>query len=324
MRKELAGASVVLAGWLAGTGVLPLEAGEARLAPGRERLREKITGNAGEKRAPGAARSLEHAGVKRTYRLHTPKGAPPAKPLPLVIVLHGMGANGALTEALTKFSPLADQEGFAVVYPDGLNKRWRYWGDEDTGFIVALVDELIRQGVADRARVHVCGISNGAYLTNVLASEHADRFAAVAAVAGTMPRRKASAARPSRPVPMLYIHGTADEIAGYDGRDRFSKRELSLAAEDLVHWWVKQNGCNPTPVREKLPDNADDGTTVERFRYQAPGGGADVVFFKINGGGHTWPGGSVQPAELLGKTCRDFDAAEVMWTFFARHRARGN
>lgn len=265
-------------------------------------------------------RNMEFAGSKRTYRLHLPKGYTGDKPLPLVIVMHGAGANGAMTEALTKFSPLADKKNFAVVYPDGLHRLWGYWDDKDPGFIKALAEELAKEGIADDRRVYLTGISNGAYMANVLACDSADRFAAMAAVAGTMWRIKANTARPSRPMPVLYFHGTEDKIVGYDGVDFITKKDASLPAEDCAAWWAKKNGCDAKPVIDKLPDKAKDDTTVERHTYAPTKSGAEVVLYKVIGGGHTWPGGLFQPEQLLGKTSRDIDATELMWEFFEKHR----
>ena len=291
----------------------------------RERLESRKDGR-GDAAAPlllqkgTEAREFEHAGKKRTHLLHLPPETAGKKPLPLVIVLHGMATNGAVTEKLTGFSALADQKGFAVSYPDGLDKIWRYWGKEDPEFVLAVADRLIAEGIADRRRVYCTGISNGAYLTNVLVDDHADRFAAAAAVAGTLLRTRGMRSRPSRPVPFLYVHGTEDPIVGYDGKDRFSNRAMSMSAESFVALRAKQNGCAEPPEKERLPDGPEDGgkTEVERRRYAPGQAGAETVFYRIEGGGHAWPGGPVQPERVLGKTSRDFNASEAMWGFFAK------
>ena len=87
----------------------------------------------------------------------------------------------------------------------------------------------------------------------------------------------------------------------------------------MVAWWAKHNGCAAQPKVEKLPDRADDGTTVERKTFAAGKAGAPVVFYEIHGGGHTWPGGSLQPEALLGKTSRDINASEIIWEFFSKY-----
>ena len=82
---------------------------------------------------------------------------------------------------------------------------------------------------------------------------------------------------------------------------------------------MKRNGCRSKPVVERLPDQADDGTTVIRKTYSARTGGADVVLIEIQGGGHSWPG---QPAleGFLGKATEDISANDLMWQFFQEHR----
>jgi poly(3-hydroxybutyrate) depolymerase len=115
-----------------------------------------------EKRLANAApngiqdRILEHAGVKRTYRLHLPKSVQ-GKPVPLVIALHGMGADGKIMEVLTGFTSLADRKGFAVVYPDGQHKIWNFWGNEDVGFIKTLIAKLGGLLQDHRGRAHLAG-----------------------------------------------------------------------------------------------------------------------------------------------------------------------
>lgn len=261
----------------------------------------------------------ERAIEKRTYRFHMGKDA--KKPAPLVIALHGAGSNGLQTEVLTGLSALADQKGFAAAYPDGTNRLWRYDGfSPDIDFIRDLIDELVKSGEVDRTRVYVTGISNGAYLSNRLACEIGDRIAAIAPVSGTMPKLMAERMKPERPIPVMYFHGTDDKVVGYDGTDMFTKRAASLGAEEWVAWWAKKNGGAEKPEVEKMPDRADDGTTVERWSYKETEKGAPVIFYKITGGGHTWPGSKVDIEKVLGRTTKDIDASELMWGFFEKHR----
>ena len=280
-------------------------------------------------------RTIEHGGKQRTYRLHVPSGFTKAKPVPLVIVLHGFGANGKITEVLTGFTPLADKHGFAVVYPDGLLSMWRFWEPEgpvaktkiarakaaradDVGFIEHMIEQLIKEGVADRRRVYVTGISNGAYMTHRLACDLGDKIAAIAPVSGTMAKPMSESLKPPRPIPVVYFHGTDDKIVGVEGTDLFSKRAISLSADDVVAWWAKHNGCATEPQVEMLADKADDGTTVECKTFTAGKSGAPVTFYEIYGGGHTWPGGNLQPEALLGKTSLDINASEIIWEFFSK------
>lgn len=290
----------------------------------------------GTQRARGKTerRSLHVKGLDRTYRLYVPLRDEPSAPLPLIISLHGAGASGAIHQAVCGFDALADQHGFAVAYPDGVARVWRFWeaarrredlpprraAPDDVAFIAELIDSLVDEGLVDRRRIYVNGMSNGAFMTHRLACELGERLAAVAAVAGTMPRVAAEEWRPPRPIPCMYFHGTADAIVRIEGVDAFSGSGLSLSAADLVAWWARHNRCSQPPIVEELPDTQTDGTRVRRQTYEPHEDGAPVVYFEIIEGGHTWPGGSFQPRFLLGATCRDVNASKLMWEFFSQYQ----
>ena len=71
--------------------------------------------------APAAsAETIDVNGTMRSYTLQQPA----KKPAPLVIVLHGKTQRGADMIARTAWPQVAKREGFAVVFPDGLNHAW--------------------------------------------------------------------------------------------------------------------------------------------------------------------------------------------------------
>jgi polyhydroxybutyrate depolymerase len=278
--------------------------------------------------APVSSRSIERmiriGGANRTYRLHLPPNMQKDKPVPLVLCLHGAGGSGAIQELLSGMDAVADEKGFAVAYPDGRLKMWVYVGPSgdktDVGFLSALIDELVREGTADSRRVYSTGISNGAYMTNKLALDIPNKLAACAAVAGSMPKIVAKLKQNARPMPFLYFHGTDDKIVGYDGTDFLTHKSMSLGAEDCVKFWADRDGCGGEPKVEAVEHKGgDDAPSAERWTYPQGKNGAEVVFYKVKGGGHTWPGGSPQPLALLGKRCDDVDASRVMWDFFSKH-----
>jgi polyhydroxybutyrate depolymerase len=66
-----------------------------------------------------------------------------------------------------------------------------------------------------------------------------------------------------------------------------------------------------------------DGTTVTQITFRGCENGADVVLLRVNGGGHTWPGGSDPlPDWIVGTSSREFSANRVMWNFFKSHPMR--
>jgi len=257
---------------------------------------------------------------ERTWRLHVPKREND-RSVPLVIAIHGAASTGKQMEAMTGFTPMADKKGFAVAYPDGENRIWRYLnvagGKKDFAFIEGIIDALVKAGVADSKRVYLTGISNGAYMSNACAVQLGEKVAAIAPVAGTFLRIGVNLHRPPHPMPVCYFHGTEDRVVGYDGTDFISKRDSSLSAEELAAWWADKNECAKEPKVEKLEDkSAEDGTQVEKRTYA---GASTVVFYRVEGGGHTWPGMPAVGEKLLGKVSQDVKASEVIWEFFAKY-----
>jgi polyhydroxybutyrate depolymerase len=238
--------------------------------------------------------------------------------------------------SLTGFDAIADAEGFIVVYPDGKRRLWNadptpqssvsLLGEpaDDVVFISALIDKLLASHAIDSKRVYIAGASNGALMTHRLACELTDKLAAVAAVMTTLPVGWDAAETPSEPLPILMIQGVDDPFFPWDGGTVQQGPFISsqyLSMPDTVDFWIQNNGSLQPPVSEQLPDSApDDGTTASQEVYAAGPDGAEVTLISIAGGGHTWPSGDVNfPESLVGKTCFDIEASQVIWDFFKQH-----
>ena len=284
--------------------------------------------------------SISVNGLKRTFLVHLPPSYDKSKSLPLVIALHGGGGTGARMISLTLggLNTLADKDGFIVACPDGIEKHWNDGrpqaisrahkdGVDDVGFISALIDHLDREFGIDRKRVYVTGISNGAKMSFRLACEIPDKIAAIAAVGGSMVDPVSVYTKPSRPISVMVIHGTDDPLVLWNGgpiRFPFSKRDFgrSIPVPDAVKFWVTQNQCKAEPVSTEEADlDPNDGTRVHKEIYSGGADNTEVIFYKIQGGGHTWPNGHQYLSEkLVGKTCRDIDANSIIWEFFKAHK----
>lgn len=282
---------------------------------------------------------ITHDGLERIYLIHVPPSWEKSKSFPLVIALHGGNGNGQAMVDLTRgrFNALADKEGFIVVYPEGrrhprpIQTRWndgrdpRFSNADDVGFISALIDHLGQTVNIDRHRVYATGISNGAHMVMRLARDVADKIAAVAPVAYTMQEKFASAPVP-RPIPLLVITGTKDPIVPREGGetpDATGERRLGrvLSVPETSKVLAGHDQCSPTPTVKVLPHNdPQDDTRVRQESWINCKDGSEVVLYAIEGGGHTWPGGLQYAVErAVGKTNRDIDASEVIWSFFKRH-----
>ena len=197
------------------------------------------------------------------------------------------------------------------------NGYFRNAGELDAATI-ALVAKLLGEYGIDPGYVFATGMSNGAFMTNRLACDRADVFAAIAPVSGILGVNVACA--PSRPVAVMETHDTADPIVPFGGpmTGRGGSSDI-VAASAMAQRWRELDGCQEPPTEDVLP-SAGDGTDVHRLAAAACSGGSAVVFVQVDGGGHTWPGGvQYLPTAIIGPTTHAFDASEASWQFFAEH-----
>lgn len=283
--------------------------------------------------------SITWDGLERTYLIYIPSSWNKIKSMPLVIALHGGGGTGKRMVKLTQggFNTLADKEGFIVVYPDGIEKHWNDGRGEDetgwrahieniddVGFISALIVHLANEYNINKKRIFVTGISNGAKMTFRLACELTDKIAAIAPVAGSMIEDMSVYPKPSKPLPVLVIHGTEDPLVPWTGGDiQLGRRKFGrvISVSETVKFWVNHNNCYSSPLISYEPDkDPRDGTRVRKEVYDGCKDNTEVILYAIEGGGHTWPGGWQYLSErIVGKTSRDIDANEVIWNFFKKH-----
>jgi polyhydroxybutyrate depolymerase len=285
---------------------------EAAIAPGRRTV------------------PLTHGGKDRPYLLQVP-GEPAAGPLPLLVELHGRGIDPVRFDMLTGFGALAQEEGFALAMPAAVGEIWNDGRDaappgvrpDDVGYLTALIADATARLPVDPRRIYFAGMSNGAAMSGRMACERAELIAGIAQVAGTLGIAVAAACRPARPVPIISIHGTADHVSPYQGGTRrgllpslMIRHSIgpSIGVDDWAEFWVAANGATTGPTTTDLrPD-------ISVRTWHGPTPASDVVFYRIDGAGHTWPGSHITlPAFLFGRTSRTIDAARVCWEFLAGH-----
>ena len=178
----------------------------------------------------GTTDDVTFGGSRPVSFFHAPANYDPSKPAPLVLLLHGYGASGALQDAIFRLASIADQEGFFLVAPDGTvdSTQHRFWNATDTccdfenthvddvAYLTGLVAEIEKKYAIDPKRRFVVGHSNGGSMAYRLACDAADRFAAIVSLAGPF-FSDASKCKPSAPVAVQHIHGTADTTVPYAG-----------------------------------------------------------------------------------------------------------
>ena len=188
------------------------------------------------RRAAGdSEQTIQVGNLTRNYVLHVPEGLP-HKPVPLVLVFHGGGGHASNMPRFTGFDSTADAGNFVVAYPESFNTHWNDTRGlspaDDVAFIRALIAHLESTLNIDPQRIYATGISNGGFFAQRLACDLADRIAAVASVAATMPDTLVPVCKPSRPISVLFIQGTKDPLVHIEGGAVAGThgRNVSLAA----------------------------------------------------------------------------------------------
>ena len=294
--------------------------------------------------------------AQRTVYLHFPRGREKEANLPVVLAYHGGGGNVDAMVRTSQLIPKSDSAGFIVAFPEGDRpmrfidnfETWnvgRCCGSaveknvDDVGFASALMDYLISNYQVDRKRIFATGISNGAQMSYRIACELSGRIAAIAPVASIGITEQCN---PTRAVPILHIHGTADACALYNGGtcggcyQRFmqsfglkikeSPWSCKSVADHIEKWRQVQHCSNKQNVIFNHGAAKCVSTDCES--------GSEVALCTLTGAGHTWPGGKSptkscesNPAgrmcknyeEIAGPISMDMNANDIIWDFFSRH-----
>lgn len=267
--------------------------------------------------------NIMHDGLEREYILYIPANYDGTEDVPLIFNFHGYTSNAQQQMFYGDFRAIADTANFLLVHPQGTRDfagqpHWNVgWGGstvDDVGFTSALIDSLAVSYSIDLERVYSTGMSNGGFMSFLLACQLSDKIAAVASVTGSMTSSMLAECQANAPVPAMQIHGTADGVVAYNGG------AISEPIEDVVNYWVEQNDCSPQAGVIDIPDvDPNDGCTAEQYVYSGGINGTQVEFFKVTDGGHTWPGSAFNS----GVTNQDFDASAEIWRFFAQYDING-
>lgn len=237
----------------------------------------------------------------RPFDLFTPTSYQDGTPMPLVILLHGYGASGAIQEAYFQVQPLAEEKGFLYVHPDGTKNQVgdQFWNAtdaccsfgstvDDVAYITGIIDQVSAERDVDPKRIYVMGHSNGGFMSYRMACELSGRVAAIASLAGAT-FDDPSKCTPDEPVSVLQVHGTADGTISYDGGSTPVINSKYPSALQTVTNWAGYNGCDATPTATgqtlDLEANiAGEETSVQEFAG-CPTGVA-VQLWSIEGGAH--------------------------------------
>jgi len=253
----------------------------------------------------------------RVYRVHVPRSYNMSRPQAVVLAFHGYSGSAEGEDRSSGFTPLADQQDFIAVYPQGLLDEpsgkpfWASVGPIDLGiddvlFVSNVLDDLQQKFCVDPRRIYASGFSNGGGMTGFLACRLAGRIAAFAPISGNF-YALPGGCKPGRPVPILDFHGTKDPLLPYNGISISVNPDWPLPS--IPQWlqdWAVRDGCSGGPVIFLKEAN------VLGEQWSGCQGNAAVVHYRIIGGGHA------VPPPIAGRS-----AAEVIWLFFQAHTLPG-
>jgi polyhydroxybutyrate depolymerase len=272
--------------------------------------------------------SFEFDGVNRYHKIYIPSNFTPN--MPLVLNLHGYTSNAFQQVFYSSMTTVAESNDFMLVFPEGTTDQYgvTFWNSEiagedvdDLGYLIALIDSMIVNYQVDPDRVYMCGMSNGGFMSYYSACEMTDKIAAIASVTGTMNNVIYDNCNPTKSIPVLEIHGTEDATVPYLGFENSGSFQTMMATEDVVDFWVNHNNCTESQVVEMEDLSITDLSTVTHFSYTGGDDGASVELYRVNEGGHTWPGSIIPLSGIV--TNHDIIASEVIWDFFNQYDIDG-
>jgi len=259
--------------------------------------------------APGDyVRTITFGGVVRDYRLHVPTGYDGSTDVPLVLNFHGLGSNAAQQEGISRIIPVADAAGFVVAHPNGIRNAFNAGNCcgnldvDDVGFARAVVAAIAAEVRIDAHRIYATGLSNGGAMSQRLACDAADLFAAAAPMSFPLPYNVLTGCQPIRPISVMTVMGLTDVLVHYDGGGFRS-------APDTFAYWHDIDGCSGSAPDDTVVHGQSrcetytqcaDGTQVRLCSIVAASFGGTPI------DGH------------IAYLNPDFDLAQVAWDFMSQ------
>jgi polyhydroxybutyrate depolymerase len=236
--------------------------------------------------------TITSGGHTRTFLLDVPSGAGPH---PLVLVYHGATDTAANTIGETDFSTLSTEKGWIIAYPQGYQDTWNEGAGNTPAHAAGYNDVVFTQQIlryveahytVDRRRIAAVGLSNGALLTELLGCRIASQLTLIVPIEGQLPVSVSPGCRPSRPVSVFEIHGTADTTIPYGGGhfDGVGGGTTVLSAPASVRRWATLDGC-------RTGSSAQTSGSSTLTSYPGCGSGVAVTLDTIHGGTHEWTPG---------------------------------
>ncbi|CZT14543.1 related to poly(3-hydroxybutyrate) depolymerase [Ramularia collo-cygni] len=274
--------------------------------------------------------SITSNGVTRTFLLHIPTNYDVNDARGLVFSFHGRSRTAVSQEALSSFSDPYFNPDLLAVYPQGLGSTPQWQGDpeattDDVLFTLDLLTYINNNYCVNTEAVYSTGKSNGAgFSLNVLACDPVavTKFAAFAGAASADYQASMTEANcnpltvpitcnPGKTrIPILELHGTADDTIPYNGGGRRTQCLPSIPY--FMQSWSARNGLGTTNQSTVLI-----GGNVRREEFGLSQGVlGQTTHYWIKNMGHSWPA-TIGNSDSATPTF--INATSLMYDFFKRY-----
>jgi polyhydroxybutyrate depolymerase len=268
--------------------------------------------------APSTTTSTTVVSTARAYSKFIPSSYSKGTSLPLVVLLHGYGATGAMQESYMNFESVAETNKFILVYPDGTvdSSGRRFWNATDACcdflsdvaddvYLLSILKEMESSYSIDAKRIYFVGHSNGGFMSYRMACKYPDRIAAIASLAGASYFKTTDCGAKSS-VSVLQVHGTKDETILYDGGQILGTSYPGAVAS--ASQWATFNQCTQNAVTRSSkfdlePNITGDETSVTAWTNCQ--NSSEVELWTMEGAAHI-------------PTLKSTFATKI-WEFFAAH-----
>lgn len=222
--------------------------------------------------APAATtwEKLQVNGTNRDIKVHVPDNTPAGASL--VIACHGMNQSADWHDSNSKWTVVSDTAKFVLVFPEGIDKGWDIGGNRDVDLVCAIIDKMEKDHGINTSRVYLTGFSMGGMFTYHCANRISDKIAAFVPVSGYPMGDKS--AYSSRPVPIMHVHGTSDDVCVFSG------------VQPTLDNWIARNECNSVAKVTKPYPAGKTGSAATMSVWDDGLNGTEVRLLQIEGKGH--------------------------------------
>jgi polyhydroxybutyrate depolymerase len=226
----------------------------------------------------------------RPASVDIPTDYDPAVTYPMLMLLHGAGADGRTQAGYFQLFTIVDEKQFVLIYPDAKaneegRRAWDSTGTDDVEYLSALIEEAEQTYNIDPKRVYLMGHSSGGFMSLTMACAASELFTALVSLAGGTFVDPNDCQPATLPVSVLVVHGTNDETVPYEGVPG-----AYVGAVEIVERFATAGGCATTvPTDEDSVDlvPALEGAETDKVAYSTGcDEGIDAGLWTINDGGH--------------------------------------